>query len=69
MKGVMKFGKRVKLSPRYIGLFEIFWTVGDVDYELALPLDLSVVLQFFMFLCFIFIFQKSPMSFIGSQFS
>ena len=42
-KGVMRFGKRGKLSPRYIGTFEIFQRYGDVAYELALPLELAVV--------------------------
>ncbi|WMV16380.1 hypothetical protein MTR67_009765, partial [Solanum verrucosum] len=37
MKGVMRFGRRGKLSPRYIGPFEILRTVGEVAYELALP--------------------------------
>ena len=37
MKGVMRFGRRGKLSPRYIGPFEILQTVGEVAYELALP--------------------------------
>ncbi|WMV45067.1 hypothetical protein MTR67_038452 [Solanum verrucosum] len=36
MKGVMRFGRRGKLSPRYIGPFEILRTVGEVVYELAL---------------------------------
>ncbi|KAF3645196.1 putative NAC domain-containing protein 2-like [Capsicum annuum] len=38
MKGVMRFGKKGKLSPRYIGPFEILQTIGDAAYELALPL-------------------------------
>ena len=37
MKGVMRFGRWGKLSPRYIGPFEILRTVGEVAYELDLP--------------------------------
>ena len=51
MKGVMRFGKRGKLSPRYIGPFEVLKRVGDVVYELALPLGLSKVHPVFMCLC------------------
>ena len=40
-KGVMRFGKQGKLSPRFIGPFEILKRVGKVAYELALPPNLQ----------------------------
>ncbi|GJX20380.1 putative reverse transcriptase domain-containing protein [Tanacetum coccineum] len=39
-KGVVRFGKRSKLSPRYVGTFEIIEPVGLVAYQLRLPLEL-----------------------------
>ena len=36
-RGVVGFGKRGKLSPRFIGHFEILKRVGTVAYRLALP--------------------------------
>ena len=35
-KGLTRFGKKGKLSPRYVGPFKILKKVGHVEYELAL---------------------------------
>jgi hypothetical protein len=40
MKGVMRFGKKGKLSPRFIGPFEITQRVERLAYRVALTPDL-----------------------------
>ncbi|KAD2805660.1 hypothetical protein E3N88_39037 [Mikania micrantha] len=42
-KGVIRFGKRGKLNPRYIGPFEILKRIGPVAYQLNLPAELDGV--------------------------
>ena len=43
MKGVMRFGKKGKLSPGYVGPYEILKRVEKVAYELKLPIELASV--------------------------
>ena len=42
-KGVMRFGKKGKLSPRFIGPYEVTERVGPLAYRLALPPELSAI--------------------------
>ncbi|GKB62513.1 hypothetical protein Tco_0918699 [Tanacetum coccineum] len=42
-KGVVRFGKRGKLNPRYVGPFKVIERVKTVAYKLELPQQLSRV--------------------------
>ena len=46
-RGVVRFDKRGKLSPRFIEPFEILEKVGTVAYRLALPPSMSGVHEVF----------------------
>ncbi|KAJ8771715.1 hypothetical protein K2173_026892 [Erythroxylum novogranatense] len=39
----MRFGKKGKLSPRYVGPYEILERIGSLAYRLALPPELSQI--------------------------
>jgi hypothetical protein len=47
MKGVMRFGKKGKLSPRYVGPFEITQRIGKLAYRVILLADLVGMHDFF----------------------
>lgn len=49
MKGIMRFGKKGKLSLRYLGPNEITQQVGKVTYKLELLGDMSAIHMYFMF--------------------
>ena len=46
-RGVVRFGKRGKLSPRFIGPFEILERIDTVVYRLSLPPSMSGVHEVF----------------------
>ena len=43
MRGVIRFGKKGKISPRYVGPYKILKRVGKVTYELEIPAKLAAV--------------------------
>ena len=43
MKGIVRFGRKGKLSPRYVGSYKILRKIGVVAFELALPPDFPSV--------------------------
>ncbi|XP_069143374.1 uncharacterized protein [Solanum lycopersicum] len=47
MTGVMRFGKKGKFSPRYVGPYKILKRIGKVAYELELPAKLEAVHSIF----------------------
>ena len=43
MRGIMRFGKKGKLSPRYVGPFEILERIDPVAFRLAFPNSMTGV--------------------------
>ncbi|GKA64929.1 hypothetical protein Tco_0764636 [Tanacetum coccineum] len=64
-KGVIRFGKRGKLNPRYIGPFKILDKVGTLAYRLELPEQLSRVHSTFHVSNLKKCFVDEPLVFVG----
>ncbi|XP_070019799.1 uncharacterized protein [Nicotiana sylvestris] len=43
IKGIMRFGKKGKLSPRYVGPYRIIQKISQVAYKLELPPEMLLV--------------------------
>ena len=48
---IVRFGKKEKLEPRFIGILEFVKRFGKVAYRLALSPQLSLVHEVFHVLC------------------
>ena len=55
----MRVGKSGKLSPRFIGLFEILEQIGEVAYHLALPPQLFEIRDVFH-ICMLQKYESDP---------
>jgi hypothetical protein len=47
MKGVQRFGVKIKLAPRYVGPYQIIGRSGRVAYKLQLPPEMSAIFNVF----------------------
>ena len=46
-KKILRFGKKGKLSPRFVGPYRIIKRIGPVAYQLELPLELDRIHDIF----------------------
>ncbi|GAV88166.1 Chromo domain-containing protein [Cephalotus follicularis] len=62
----MRFGKKGKFSPRYIGSFKILERIGEVAYRLALPPSLSHVHNVFH-ICLLRKYMANPSHILSAE--
>ena len=67
-RGMVRFDKRGKPSPRFIGPFEVLERIGSVTYRLALPPSMIGVHEVFhVSMLLIYILQIQLMWWIGDR--
>ncbi|KAA3474072.1 reverse transcriptase [Gossypium australe] len=66
LENIIHFGLRRKLSPRFIGPYEILERIGPIEYQLALPPELSKIHIVFHFVC---ILDKETKTLINKEIS
>ena len=47
MRGVVRFGKKGKLAPRYVGPFLVIARIGSMAYRLELPASMAGIHKVF----------------------
>ena len=63
----MRLGKKGKLSPRFIGPYEVIEKVGPVAYRLALPPDLEKIHNVFFHVSMLRRYRLDPSHVVSSE--
>ena len=66
MRGILQFGKKGKLSPRYVGPLKIIKRIGPVAYQLVMPDSMTGVHDVFH-ISMLFKYIRDPFHVLQNQ--